>query len=40
LLACKSDYFGVAHEGIDGSLRGEKRFGQYSFRRVRPDPVN
>ena len=38
LRDCKTDYFGVEHEGIDGSLHGDKRFARYTFRRIRPDP--
>ena len=39
LRDCKIDYFGVAHEGVDGDLHGDKRFKRLSFRRVRPDPA-
>jgi hypothetical protein len=39
LRDCKIDYFGVAYEGTDGDLHGDKRFERFSFRRVRPDPA-
>jgi hypothetical protein len=38
LRDCRSDYFGVAHEGIYAAFFGESRFGDIRFRRVRPDP--
>jgi hypothetical protein len=39
LRDCKIDFFGVAHEGIDAALHGDKRFERFSFRRIRPDPA-
>src|SRR5437867_8645938 len=39
LRDCKVDVFGVAHEGTDGVLHGDKRFEKCSFRRIRPDPA-
>ena len=38
LRDCRSDYFGVAHEGVDADISGDPRFENFSFRRVRPDP--
>ena len=38
LRDCRFDYFGVAHEGDDADITGDPRFGDLSFRRVRPDP--
>jgi hypothetical protein len=38
LRACKFEYFGVAHEGIDAGF-STGPFREYYFRRVRPDPT-
>lgn len=38
LRDCRSDFFGVAHEGIDAYVDGDPRFEKFNFRRVRPDP--
>jgi hypothetical protein len=38
LRDCKSDYFGVAHEGVDAEF-SDGPFKEHYFRRVRPDPT-
>jgi hypothetical protein len=38
LRDCESDYFAIAHEGVDGWIEGDRRFEDIHFRRVRPDP--
>ncbi|SRR6266542_6450020 len=38
LRDCRSDYFGVAHEGRDAAFAFGP-FADHSFRRVRPDPT-